>query len=222
MINVVIPASGMGFRFGADIPKQFLLLNDKEILQHTIEIFQNINQISEIVVTVPPGFASRVRGYNFSKVKHIVEGGESRSHSVYLALQHLPKTTDVVLVHDGVRPFITEEKVLEIAEKAEFSGAAVACTPVTDTIKKAAKNGIISKTLDRSKLWNVQTPQGFTYDILMEAYQKNLTILSQFTDDSSIVERNGIPVHIVACSARNIKITTIEDLKIAKFFLEEM
>jgi len=223
MISVIIPASGAGLRFGAVKPKQFLDLKGRQILWHTISVFQNINEVDEIAVAVPQGYASEVEHYGFNKVKHIVEGGESRAHSVFTALKKLSPHTKTVLIHDGVRPFVTEDIIKSVATQAKIYGAAIACIPITDTIKKAGPQGKITETLDRNQLWSVQTPQGFTYDIITNAYyqaEKDGT-LAQVTDDSSLVERLKIPVHIVHGSPRNIKITTSTDFHIAETFILE-
>ena len=238
MIKVVIPASGIGMRFGADIPKQFIELNGEPILKRTISAFHNLDIVDEIVVAVPQGYVNSVEDYGFDKIHHIVEGGQSRAASVYSALKCLPNDTDIVFIHDGVRPFVTCALVQSVANAVNQYGAAIACAPVTDTIKRALKSGSrrafrteqfprggqsceIKATLDRSQLWSAQTPQGFTYNIIMQAYQQaeqNGT-LHQATDDSALVEVLGIPVYIVPSSPRNIKITTAEDLLIAEAFL---
>jgi len=222
-IKVIIPASGIGSRFGTSKPKQFLDLNGRQILWRTISVFENMNEVNEIAVAVPPGFAHEVQNYGFSKVNHIVEGGKSRAHSVFAALQCISNNTDIVLIHDGVRPFITTELAMAVAEAAKTYGAAIACTQVTDTIKKSTTANKISETLNRDQLWSVQTPQGFTYDIIMQAYQQAEKdgILAQVTDDSALVERLNIPVQVVPSSTKNIKITTMVDLAIAKVLLEE-
>jgi len=223
MIKVVIPASGIGARFGADMPKQFLELKGEPILKRTISAFQNLDMVDEIIAAVPQGYAQTVADYGFDKVRHIVEGGQNRASSVYTALKKLPKDTSIVLIHDGVRPFVTCELVQAVADAAKQHGAAIAAAPVTDTIKQTGQNFQIEATLDRTHLWSAQTPQGFTYDIIMQAYhqaEKNGT-LHQATDDSALVEALSIPIYIVLSSPRNIKITTAEDLLIAKTFLNE-
>ena len=223
-LKVVIPASGVGTRFGAALPKQFLELKGEPILRRTIAAFAQMDMIDEIAVAVPTGYAKMVEGYGFNKVRHIVEGEANRAASVYKALKRLPKDTEIVLIHDGVRPFVTAELIQTVADAVKKHGAAIACTPVTDTIKQAAPAMQIEKTLDRNQLWRAQTPQGFTYDIIMQAYrqaEKN-GILHQATDDSALVERLGIPVYIVPSSPRNIKITTAEDLAVAEAFLSSV
>lgn len=220
MIKVVIPASGAGLRMGANQPKQFLPLEGQAILQRTIAQFENMAAVDEIVVAVPEGYVHTVQSYGFSKVKHIVEGGQDRGCSVLLALEKLPATTEVVLIHDGVRPFVTEALAMAVAEAAQKHGAAIACTPVTNTIKAANPQGEITQTLDRSQLWSVQTPQGFTYHTIMNAYQAAQTEGIQATDDSALVERLGLPVHVVPSSPKNIKITTEEDLVLGAAILK--
>jgi len=222
MISVVIPASGAGSRFGASVPKQFLDLKGKQILQRTIQAFEQMEIVGTIVVAVPLGYAQTVKDYGFSKVKHIVEGGESRAASVFSALRALPATTEIVLVHDGVRPFVTEDIVIAVVDAARNYGAAVACCPVTDTIKKVDSARQITETPNRSDLWQAQTPQGFTYEMITKAYEWAVKegLLSHVTDDSALVERLGKPVFVVESNRKNIKITTAEDMVIAAAFLD--
>jgi len=231
LIKVIIPASGAGVRVGADVPKQFLMLKDRHILQRTISVFQNISLVDEIIVAVPDGYAQTVAGYGFDKVSNIVEGGKSRADSVYAALKTLLQDTEIVLIHDGVRPFVTEELVQAVVDAAKTYGAAVACAPITDTIKSVqtcnspatlVPHAFISATLDRNQLYSAQTPQGFTYDIIKRAYQQGEKdgILNQTTDDSNLVERLGLPVVIVPSNPKNIKITTATDMAIATVLLE--
>jgi len=221
MIKVIIPASGTGTRFGAGIPKQFIELNGQQILKHTISRFQSISIVDEIIVAVPPGYTQHVADYGFGKVSHIIEGGKDRASSVYLALKMLPTDSNIVLIHDGVRPFVTSKLVQNIANAVTKHGAAIAGVPITDTVKIASANLLIAKTLDRNHLWSIQTPQGFTYSIIMEAYsqaEKDCS-LRNVTDDSMLVERLNIPVHVVPSCKKNIKITTQIDLIIAETYL---
>jgi len=221
MIKVVIPASGVGARFGAEVPKQFCELDGVPILKHTIEKFDSLDMVDEIVVAVPPGYRQAVIDYGFAKVSHVIEGGASRAHSVYLALQTLTPFMSMgmgtVLIHDGVRPFVSDDIVRAVAAAVEKHGAAVACVPVTDTIKQADENGKIEATPDRSKLWSAQTPQGFTYDIILKSYQQAEKdgMLGLATDDSTLVERMGLPVFVVPSDSENLKITTPHDMVIA-------
>ena len=146
-----------------------------------------------------------------SKVNEILPGGKERQDSIYNAVKRLPKEIDLVLVHDGVRPFVTGDLILRTIEAAKTYGAAVAAVPVKDTIKEA-KEDLLTNTLDRKHLYSIQTPQGFHRDILVrayeEAYQKNI----YGTDDAFLVEKTGQKVYVVKGNYFNIKITTLEDM----------
>ena len=222
MIKVIIPASGVGARMGASVPKQFLELGGQPILKRTIAAFQNMDIVNEIIVTVPGEYIQTIADYGFSKVLHVLDGGlcQTRAASVKLALGALSTNTDIVLIHDAVRPFVTQELVQAVIDAVKIHGAAVACAPVTDTIKKA-ESSQITETVDRNQLWSAQTPQGFTYNLIMHAYHQAEKdgVLHQVTDDSMLVERLGLPVSVVPSSRANIKITTAEDLIFAEAFI---
>jgi len=215
-LSVLIPASGSGARFGANVPKQFALLGGRHILHQTILAFAEMEIVDEIIVAVPPGFSQTVADYGVAKLARIVEGGASRLDTVSRALGVVAHDTDYVFIHDGVRPFITEAFVNDVLNAVREHGAAIACAPVTDTIKRAGASNIIEETCDRSSLWQAQTPQGFTYKIIMNAYSQPGLNAIPATDDSSLVERLGVPVHIVPNTRVNMKITTPEDLLIAE------
>jgi 2-C-methyl-D-erythritol 4-phosphate cytidylyltransferase len=218
-ISVVIPAGGSGVRFGGDVPKQFLELGGEPILKRTLSVFDALEIVSEIVVAVPKKFLSEVEGYKISKIK-VVCGKKNRAESVFAALQTL-QNAEIVLIHDGIRPFVTREIIEEVAYAAKKFGASVACSPVTDTIKQVDSQKKIVTTPNRASLWQAQTPQGFTYEIISRAYAEanNDGVLANATDDSTLVERLGIPVKIVPSSPANIKITSQTDLIFARALL---
>ncbi|MCL2224984.1 MAG: 2-C-methyl-D-erythritol 4-phosphate cytidylyltransferase [Defluviitaleaceae bacterium] len=220
-ISVVIPAGGAGLRFGGEVPKQFLQLGGEPILKRTLAVFDSHPNVNEIAVAAHESYFCELESYKIGKLKHIVQGGETRAQSVFSALQAISPATDVVLIHDGIRPFVTHEIITAVAQAALEHGAAVACSPVTDTIKQVT-GGIITATPDRSTLWQAQTPQGFTYSTIMQAYAAAHAddTLSTATDDSALAERIGISVHVVPSSPSNIKITTPTDLIIARALLE--
>jgi len=235
-IKIVIPASGAGVRLGGDIPKQFLQLGGEPILKRTLSIFSRMKIVSEIAVAVPEGYAEEVRDYDIPKLTHIVTGEKTRAESVYAALKcfnadymhsrqnkHLEASDYIALIHDGIRPFVTPEIIEAVAKAAKEHGAAVACAPVTDTIKQVSQ-GIITSTPNRKTLWQAQTPQGFTYETILQAYAaaEENGYLSEATDDSALAERIGTKVHIVPSSPANIKITTPTDLLIARALLENL
>jgi len=225
-IKVVIPASGSGQRFGGDVPKQFLEMGGEPILKYTLSIFDELDIVDEIAVTVPAGYSGHVESYGIKKLRHIVAGKENRAASIYEALKCYATTNpdSIILIHDGIRPLVTGELIRNVAAASRKYGAAIACTPVTDTIKEVGESGKIISTPDRRTLWRAQTPQGFTYGVIKRAYDlaEADDCLGQATDDSVLVERLGIPVYIVRGSETNIKITTPSDLQIATAFQERL
>ena len=224
-IAVIIAAAGSGVRLGGDIPKQFQLLGDKPILAHTMDAFNRADIVRDIIVAVPEEHVTYsqeiVARFGCTKVRATVPGSTSRAASVYSALKLLPADTEIVLIHDGVRPFVSGRLIKAVAESSMTHGAAIAGTVMTDTLKEADENGQITATPDRRRFWRAQTPQGFTYELIMKAYAQGEKdgILSHATDDSALVERLGVPVYMVEGDAGNIKITTQEDLALGEVLL---
>lgn len=221
----IIPAAGMGKRMGASMNKQYLLLDGKPILAHTLELFQKAECIDEILVVVPAEEIEYCRihvveKYGVEKVKQIVAGGAERQHSVLNGLRALDfHEDDVVLIHDGVRPFVPLAVVQRSIEMSlEYDGALVA-VPVKDTVK-VVKNGFVTATPSREALWLAQTPQTFRYKAIRAAHECADAEGFIGTDDASLLERSGRNVHIVIGDYRNIKITTPEDLVLAQAFLD--
>ena len=201
--------------------KPYLELDDRPILSHTIGVFDQSSVVDAIFVIVDEMdfdvCRSAVIGpYNFQKVAGLVSGGETRQDSVCNGLKALPKDTDFVVVHDGVRPFVTDEMIFTCLEAAADWGAAVAAVPVKDTIKITDSDGFVVDTPDRSRLWSVQTPQVFRRDLLIEAHQHARQEGIQLTDDAALVEQLGLKVKCVMGSYSNLKITTPEDLIVAE------
>ena len=208
------------------VKKPYLNLGDKPILVHTIGVFDRnpvIDTISVIVDDADLEFCqSRVIAPNaFQKVGDLVGGGLTRQASVFNGLQSLPTDVDCVVVHDGVRPFVTDEVIFACIEAADEWGAAVAAVPVKDTVKVASADGFIVDTPDREKLWAVQTPQAFRASVLADAHamaqRKGVTA----TDDAMLVEQLGFKVKLVSGSESNLKITTPEDLIFAEALKRE-
>lgn len=200
--------------------KQFLLLQDKPIFIHTLEVFSRIPMIEDIIVVTGAHDVKRCEEWIMGAGLHdqrtcVVAGGKERQDSVYAGLQRLQ--TDYVLIHDGVRPFVQPDHIEACMKAAERSGAAVLAVPVKDTIKQVNADGIITATPDRNSLWSIQTPQAFRLSEVIEAHK--LAIKSGFTgtDDAMLVERLGGQVKVVEGSYTNIKITTPEDLDYAAF-----
>lgn len=206
---------------GRGTPKQYLDLGGIPILARTLLAFENHPLVDLIVVTVPPGDEDSCRSriltpFNLTKVKEIIVGGATRQASVYNGLLRLDDT-DLVAIHDGVRPLVTPEVITETFKAAEASGAALACVSVRDTIKK--KRGTHLETIPRADLWLAHTPQTFRTRLILEAHEKALKDGFSGTDDAALVERLGHPVTIVEDSPDNMKITTPEDLDLAKMVL---
>jgi 2-C-methyl-D-erythritol 4-phosphate cytidylyltransferase len=224
-VSVVIPAGGSGTRMGGSLPKQFHRLGRMSILERSIRAFHGLRGIREIILVVPPPFLEKTRAMvaakNLRKVRQIVEGGEERQDSVRLGLMACAPGTEIVLVHDAVRPFITRELIVLVVAAAELHGAAVPGIRVKDTIKceEPEQPGFYVRTLTREGLWGVQTPQGFRYGLLLEAHDEARKAGFKGTDDASLVERLGIPVRIVEGEERNLKITTPEDMEFARHLL---
>lgn len=222
--KVVIPAAGVGKRMNAGMNKQFIKLNDVPVIIHTLTVFEQDLFCKGIILVVnendKESFSSLLREHHISKVEELVIGGKERQDSVYNGLRRLKNFTDIVLVHDGARPFVTIEKIHELIEKAFDCGAAILAVPVKDTIKKVT-NGFVDETVERSSLWAVQTPQAFRMPILMEAYETASQQTFIGTDEASLVERIDKPIAVVMGDYENIKLTTQEDLLYGESILKK-
>ena len=224
MNGVVIVAAGSGSRMNMGINKQFIKLNNKEIIAYTIEKFYKHYNIQDIVVVIKKEeveFFNKeiIEKYKFENIK-IAFGGNERQDSVYNGLKSLDSRCDIALIHDGARPFVSEETVNKSIQEAQNYKAVVVGVPVKDTIKVVNDNNDIVDTPDRSKLWSVQTPQTFDYNILLKSYEDAFKHNFYGTDDAMLVERIGYKVKIIEGSYNNIKITTQEDLNIGTQILK--
>ncbi|PMC34190.1 2-C-methyl-D-erythritol 4-phosphate cytidylyltransferase [Bacillus sp. UMB0899] len=219
--QVIIPAAGQGKRMKAGKNKQFIKLNEIPIIIHTLRVFEEHDQCSGIILVINEAekadFQHLIEIYRLQKVKQLVFGGKERQDSVYNGVRAV-ENEELVLVHDGARPFITQESIERLVTKADETGASILAVPVKDTIKKV-EEGIVTETVERSTLWSVQTPQAFKLKLLLEAHEKARIEGYLGTDDASLLERVGQPVSIVAGDYTNIKITTPEDLYIAEAIL---
>ena len=224
MNGVVIVAAGTGSRMKMGINKQFIKLEEKEIIAYTIEKFYNNSNIEDIVVVVKEDesefFKKEILDkYNFKNIK-IAYGGKERQDSVYNGLKSLDKKCDVVLIHDGARPFVSDKIIDNCIEEVKEHKAIVVGVPVKDTIKIIDNDKNIVDTPNRSVLWAVQTPQTFDYNILIDAYKDAFKSGFYGTDDAMLVERIGYKVKMVEGSYNNIKITTQEDLSVGSQILK--
>jgi len=219
-VAVVIPAGGVGSRFGARTPKQFLRLGTMPILAATVQHFARHPAVRAVVVAAPEPWvtrAGRILGRVVTRTPlTVVAGGRTRQDSVWLALQAAPEDVEIIVVHDAVRPMITRRLVDTVVRAAAAEGAAICALPLTETVKRVRAERV-EATLDRSELWAVQTPQAFRADLLREAHEKARRDGVVGTDDAMLVERLGHPVRVVRGLAENVKITTPEDLRRARF-----
>ena len=203
--------------------KPYLTLSGQPVLTHTVRAFDHCTAVDAIWLIVCPTdmeLCQRVvvNPYAFQKFSGYVDGGATRQASVFNGLRALPSDTDYVVVHDGVRPFVSQAVILACLEAASEYGASSAAVPVKDTIKRTDDEGFVLETPDRSKLWAVQTPQAFRRDLLLEAHEKAIKEGIVATDDAALVEQLGVRVKLVRGSYHNIKITTPDDLVIAEAF----
>jgi 2-C-methyl-D-erythritol 4-phosphate cytidylyltransferase/2-C-methyl-D-erythritol 2,4-cyclodiphosphate synthase len=216
-VSAIIAAGGRGARFGGDTPKQLLTLGGVPILQRTIEVFVDSPSVNEIVVALPRELAESPPAYlqSVTKRTQLVTGGERRRDSVANAFQLISNHTDVVVIHDAARPFVTDGMIRRTIEAAFESGAAIAAVPAHDTVKRGDASGTVVATLPREEIYLAQTPQAFRVDVLREA----LAIGGDATDEAALVERAGHRVRLVAGDAANLKITTQADLTVAERLL---
>lgn len=216
----IIPAAGSGSRFGGSTKKQFLTLGGRSLLDCVLSKFIAANIFQQIVVTLP---REEMAHFVAGQTSHItvVEGGESRSESVYKGFCELKAgPQDVVLVHDAARPLVSQNLIERVAEMTGEKGAVVPVIPLRDTVKKV-NSGLVEATLDRDTLFRVQTPQGFRYEYLAEAYKKKSVLTEGYTDEAMMIEELGFEVFVTDGEAENIKVTTALDLKIAEAILNK-
>jgi len=221
----VITAAGLGTRMATEQAKQFLDLDGRPLLTATLEPFQNCGAVDAIILVVPSKDVDYCRkeivaAFEFDKVKKVVPGGERRQDSVRSGIEATNGEYGLVLIHDGVRPVIDEALIGRVIEKAKTHRAVITALPAKETVKEVTGQGEVGKTYDRKSLWLVQTPQVFRYEDISAAHKKALVEgWEEATDDSLLVERLGIPVSVIEGSEKNIKVTTPNDLELARFFL---
>jgi 2-C-methyl-D-erythritol 4-phosphate cytidylyltransferase len=224
-VAVIVAAAGTGSRMGTDINKQYLLLRGRPLLSYALDIFERAEMVTEIVVVTQEQELEYCREkviapYGYQKISGLVPGGARRQDSVWAGLQHITKKTGLVAVHDGARPFITELMLKELLEEGKRWGAAIPGRPALETLKLVDRELMVEKTLDRSLIWSVQTPQVFHYDSIVKAYREAEREGFGATDDAALYERYIGRVKIVPGDDDNIKITTWTDLSRAEVILE--
>jgi len=221
---VIIPAGGSGSRFGGLLPKQFVELDSIPLIVRTLMNFDSLNYINGIIIAIDKNWEKFLLEQT-QKLKrpnkiHFVNGGEQRQDSVFNALNHKEvEGSEIVLIHDAVRPFINEKLILRLIESAQEFGAVIPALPPKETIKFSSTGDFIEETPERNKLFSVQTPQVFRTEIIKRAYANFIQSGKPVTDDASYVEYSGFPVKILSGLEENIKITTQMDFELAKLLL---
>ncbi|KAF1083776.1 putative 2-C-methyl-D-erythritol 4-phosphate cytidylyltransferase 2 [Sporotomaculum syntrophicum] len=223
-IYALVAAAGRSTRMGVDVNKQLLELAGRPVVVHALQALAAV-PLDGIILVVAPGekenFHQVLNKFMQGTQIKVISGGDSRRDSVMLGLRALPSTAELVVVHDGARPLIKPERIRETIRQARHWGAATLAVPAKDTIKVAGEEGLVRETLLRDKLWQVQTPQVFKYQLLVEAHRVAAVDGYSVTDDASLVERLDHPVKLVRGDYTNIKITTPEDMVLARALLRE-
>lgn len=230
-IAAILPAAGLGTRMGAETPKQFLELEGTPIVIHSVRRIASCPLVTDIIVAtrgdVVESLEQRLRGESFMQTVRVIRGGDSRQDSVAAALQQVPNDTELVLVHDAVRPFVTREQVTRVIEEARRCHAAILGIPAMDTVKEVKRASLpedvalITATIPRERVVLAQTPQVFATMLLKEAFARAEADQVSASDEAGLVERLGHDVHVVLGSERNIKITKPADMSLARFYLEQ-
>ena len=219
--EVIVPAAGLGKRLKSRLPKALVPVGKKPLLVYALEVFEKSSLINSVTIAVPGKYISvfekAVVRYRLSKVRKIVVGGATRRESVFAGLKALDRNTQAVLIHDAARPFVTEKMLKAAISALKKEKAAIIAVPVKSTIKVADKKDLVKETPKRETLWEVQTPQAFRKDVILEAHRRVKD--KDPSDDALLVERLGVRVKIIPGDYKNIKITTQEDVILAENFL---
>lgn len=223
-VAAVVLAAGLGVRMGTSVPKQFLTLGKMPLLVHSLRLFEHIELINEVILVVAESDSDHCRKeivskFSLNKVSQVVVGGSRRQDSVWNGLQAVKSSTKIALLHDAVRPFVTETMVCGVINGARNQGAAIIAIPMRDTVKRVGNDKIIESTLHREELWLAQTPQAFQLNILKKAHLTYEEDGLDATDDAMMVEKLGQKVSVIFGSFDNIKITCPEDLIIGEAIL---
>jgi len=220
----VVVAAGQARRMEG-IDKILTPLGDVPVLVRTLRAFEDSPRMAEVVVVTREDLLVEVshlcKDYGLTKVSKILVGGEERLLSVRAGLREVRKDAELIAIHDGARPFLTQQVLDEVLDQASRSGAAAPAVPLTDTVKRLGKDGLVAETVDRSDLWAVQTPQVFQADLIRAAIEKAAEDKAELTDDCGAVERLGMKVVLTQGDVQNIKLTTPFDLVLAQAILTE-
>ena len=229
-IAAILPAAGLGTRMGVETPKQFLELNGTPIAILSLRKIASCALVTDIIVATRADLIARLEEWiareKFKQCVSVVKGGDSRQDSVACALREVANDTEIVLVHDAVRPFVTVEQIARVIEEARRCQAAILGIPAMDTVKEVKRASLpedvalITATVPRERVVLAQTPQAFAAKLLKEAFARAQADGVNASDEAGLVERLGHDVHVVLGSERNIKITKPSDMDLARFYLE--
>jgi len=221
-VSAIIVAAGTGSRMAGDMRKQYVPLGGPSVLSHTLSVFEKCPAVHNMFLVVPNEDFQFCREQVLApvgprKMVTLVPGGSERTNSVYNGLSAVKgRRNDIVVIHDGVRPFITGDRLTACIDQAKVTGACILGIPVVDTLKHVSPRGYIERTIERETIWKAQTPQAFRYHLIMKAHETAIKEGYPATDDASLVERLGINVKVIPGSSINLKITTKDDLLLAE------
>ncbi len=222
-VSCIVAAGGSGSRMKSDVNKIFLKICEVPVIAHTLNVLQNSNFVSEIIVSAREEDIVRIcqiaEGFNITKLKAVVRGGATRGESVLCAKEEVSESADIIMVHDAARPLVSEEIIENTVASALQNGAAACGVKPKCTLKSVTAGGFVADTVDREKTVEIQTPQAFKKELFDEMYSFCTDIIKASTDDCMLAERCGVCACVTEGSYRNIKITTPEDLEIAEMLL---
>jgi len=221
MVSTIIVAAGQGARMGGSVPKQYLLLQKIPVVSYALKAFDACRAVDRLYLVVPAADIEHCRREIVQPLElgtplELVPGGAQRQDSVFNGLCRVQDRAGMVLIHDGVRPFVDADLIRLCLEGAKETGACIPAIPVNETLKKVDSTGLIERTIAREGIWQAQTPQAFRYELIMAAHRKAKEEGFLASDDALLVERLGASVKIVAGKKENLKITTLADLRIAE------
>ena len=225
--SAIIVSAGKGVRMNRSTPKQYLLLQGKPVLCHTVMAFDKCPEVDEILLVVPEKDILYCRerllsGLHLETPVKVIAGGERRQDSVFNGILSIDDKDGIVVIHDGVRPLIQPELISRCIDNAKISGACILGVPLQDTLKMVDKDSLIQATIDRENLWAAQTPQAFHYQLIRDAHETAAKAGVETTDDAALLERMGLRVHILRGTGENLKITTNDDLVLADAILSKI
>jgi len=224
--HAIIVSAGKGVRMNRSTPKQYLLLQGRPVLCHTIIAFDSCPEVDNIILVVPENDIQFCREQLLSELNlktpvNVIAGGKRRQDSVFNGILSIDDRGGIVVIHDSVRPLVSSDMISRCIRKARTSGACILGVPLRDTLKAVDGNSVIKKTIPRESLWLAQTPQAFHYQLIRDAHEAAAKQGFEATDDAALLEWMGLPVSILGSTADNLKITTNEDLVLANIILSQ-